>query len=71
MIMDVARRGKHMGGVKNILVSRYYRLEFRMHKGCIHDLNIMELGNNSKITFFSRFSIWCELMISGELVVIP
>jgi hypothetical protein len=71
MIMDVAGRGKAMGGVKNSLVSGDYRLEVRMHRGCLNGLNRMELGNNARMTFFSSFSIRWELMISGEPVVMP
>jgi hypothetical protein len=54
MLMDTVGRGKSMGGVKNILVSGEYRLEVRMHKGCLNNLNRMELGNNSRMTFFEK-----------------
>jgi hypothetical protein len=41
-----------MGSVKNILVLGEYILEFGMQKGCLNCLNGMELGNNSRMTFF-------------------
>jgi hypothetical protein len=52
MIMDVVRRGKSKGSVKNRLVLVGYRLEVRVHIGCLNNLNEMELGNNARMTFF-------------------
>jgi hypothetical protein len=52
MIMDTMGRGKSMGSVKNSLVSGEYRLEVMVHRGCLNDVNGMELGNNSRMTFF-------------------
>jgi hypothetical protein len=52
MIMDAMGRGKSMGSGKNNLVSGEYRLEVGMHRGCLNGLNGMELGNNTRMTFF-------------------
>jgi hypothetical protein len=55
MIMDSIRRGKSMGGVKNILALGENGLEVRMQRGFLNGLNRMELGNNSIMTFFEYF----------------
>jgi hypothetical protein len=47
MIMNTVGRGKAMGSGKIILVFGEYRLEVRMHRWCLNDLNGIELGNNS------------------------
>jgi hypothetical protein len=52
MIMDPVGRGNSMGSVKNIMVSGEYRLEVKVHIGCLNGMNVMELGNNSRMTFF-------------------
>jgi len=52
MIMDVMGRGKSMGVVKNNFVLGEYKLEDRMHRECLNDLNRMELRNNAKMAFF-------------------
>jgi hypothetical protein len=52
MIMDTTRRGKFLGSGKNNLVSGEDRLEVAMHRGCLNGLDGVELGNNSKMTFF-------------------
>jgi hypothetical protein len=67
MIMDTLRRRKSMEVLKNDLMLGEDRLEVRMDKGCLNHLNRIKLGNNSII----NFSIRWELMISGDLVVIP
>jgi hypothetical protein len=71
MIMDAAGRGNSMGSVKHIFLLEEYKLEARMHIGCLNGLDGMELGNNDIITFFSRFSIQWVLMISGDPIVMP
>jgi hypothetical protein len=52
MIMNTMGRGKSMGSGKKKLVLGDNRLEVRMHRGCLNCLNGMELGNNSRMTFF-------------------
>jgi hypothetical protein len=52
MIMGTTGRGNSMGSVKNILVSGKYILEVKVHRGCLNDVNGMELGNNARMTFF-------------------
>jgi hypothetical protein len=52
MIMGTMGRGNSMGSVKNRLVFGEYRLKVRVHRGCVNDVNGMELGNNSRMTFF-------------------
>ena len=54
MIMNTIGRGKSLGSGKNKLVFGYHRLEVRMHGGCLNFLNGMELGNNTRMTFFKN-----------------
>jgi hypothetical protein len=53
--MGVTGRREAMGSVKNSLVSGEYRLEAKVHRGCLNDLNGMELGNNAKMFFLVAF----------------
>jgi hypothetical protein len=73
MIMSATERGKSLGIVKNKLVFREERLDIGMNSrgGDLNCLNGMELGNNERMIFLSSFSIWWELMISKEPVVMP
>jgi hypothetical protein len=71
MIMNTVGRGKDMGNGKSSVVFRKYRLEVKMHKGCLNCLNGIELGNISKISFLRIFSFQWERMISGDPIVIP
>jgi hypothetical protein len=52
MIMDSMRRGKFLGSGKNNLVAGKDRLEVGMHRGFINNMNGVELGYNSQMTFF-------------------
>jgi hypothetical protein len=52
MIMDSMGRGKLYGSGKNKLVVRKDRLEFGMHKRCLNIMNGVDLGYNSRMTFF-------------------
>jgi hypothetical protein len=52
MIMGAARRGKSMWTIKNSLVLGENRLEVRVHRGCLNGMNLMELGNYARMTFF-------------------
>jgi hypothetical protein len=52
MIMDSTGRGKLFGGGKNNLVAGEDSLEVRMHIRCLKNMNGVELGDNSQITFF-------------------
>jgi hypothetical protein len=54
MIMNTKGRGKSCGSGKNILVFGYDILEVRMHGGCFNSLNGIELGNNTRMTFFEN-----------------
>jgi hypothetical protein len=51
MIMDSTRRGKFLGGGKNNLVEGEDRLEVEMHRRCLNNMNGVELGYNSRMTF--------------------
>ena len=51
MILYIVGRWNSMGGVKNSLVLGEYILEVEMHKWFLNILNIMELGNNARMTF--------------------
>jgi hypothetical protein len=55
MIMDSMVRGKFFGGGKNNLVEGEDRLEVGMHKMCLNYMNGVELGYNSRMTFFEEF----------------
>jgi hypothetical protein len=52
MIMGTTGRGDSMESVGDSLISREYRLEVKVQKGCLNDMNGMELGNNARMTFF-------------------
>jgi hypothetical protein len=52
MIMDSTGRGKLFGSDKNNVVVGEERLEVEMHRGCLNNMNGVELGNNAKMTLF-------------------
>jgi hypothetical protein len=52
MIMDATGRVKCLWSGKNNLVSREERLEVRLQRGCINNLNGVELENNARMTLF-------------------
>jgi hypothetical protein len=52
MFMDATRRGKGFGGGKNNLVAGEDRFEVGMHRRCLNNMNGVELGYNSRMTFF-------------------
>jgi hypothetical protein len=54
MIMNTTRRRKSLGSGKNHLMFREDGLEVLRHIGCLSCLYGMELGNNSRITFFEQ-----------------
>jgi hypothetical protein len=54
MIMNTMGRGNSLGSGKNNLVFGEDRLEVKMHRECLNCLNGMELGNNSRVTFFEE-----------------
>jgi hypothetical protein len=69
MIMDSIGKGNFFWSGKNNLVAGEDRLELRMHKMCLNNMNGVELGNNSRMTFFEDISIRWELMFSGDPAV--
>jgi hypothetical protein len=54
MIMDSTGRGKFLGGGKNNMVVGEDRLEVGMHRRCLNNMNGVELGYNSRMTFFEE-----------------
>jgi hypothetical protein len=54
MIMDSTRRGKGFGDGKTNLVVGEDRLEVGMHKMCLNNMNGVELGYNSRMTFLEE-----------------
>jgi hypothetical protein len=52
MIMNTMGRGNSMGSGKNNLIFGEDIFDIRMQGGNINYLNIMELGNNFRMTFF-------------------
>jgi hypothetical protein len=52
MVMVVAGGGKALGSLENNLVLGKDRLEVGVHRGCLNCLNGMELGNDTRMTFF-------------------
>jgi hypothetical protein len=54
MIMDYKGRGKSLGSGTNSLVLGEYRLEFNIHRGCLNNMNGVELGDNSIMTLFEE-----------------
>jgi hypothetical protein len=52
MIMDSTGRGKLFGSCKNNLVAREDILEAGMQRGCLNNMNGVELGNNARMSFF-------------------
>jgi hypothetical protein len=51
MIMNTMRRRKFLRGGKNNLMCGNDGLEVRMHRGCLNDLNRMELSNDTGVAF--------------------
>ena len=54
MIMDSTGRGKFFGSGKNNLVAGEDRLEVGMHIRCLNNMNGVELGYNSRMTFLEE-----------------
>jgi hypothetical protein len=54
MIIDSTRRGKFFGSGKNNFVVGEDRLEVGMHIRCLNNINGVELGYNSRMTFFEE-----------------
>jgi hypothetical protein len=54
MIMDSMGRGNFFGSGKNNLVVGENRLQVVMHKRCLNNMNGVELGYNSRMTFFEE-----------------
>jgi hypothetical protein len=51
MIMNTTRRRKSLRGRKNNLMFGNDSLEVRMHRGCLNNLNRMELSNDTRVSF--------------------
>jgi hypothetical protein len=54
MIMNTTRRRKSMRGGKNSWMCGKDSLEVMMHKGCLNDLNVMELSNDTRVAFLEE-----------------
>jgi hypothetical protein len=54
MIMNTTGRRESLGSGKNHLMFREDGLEVLWHKGCLSFLYGMELGNNTRMTFFEQ-----------------
>jgi hypothetical protein len=54
MIMNTMGRRESLGSGKNHLMFREDGLEVLWHRGCLNGLYGMELGNNSRMTFFEQ-----------------
>jgi len=54
MIMNTIGRRESLGGGKNHFMFREDGLEVLQHRGCLSFLYGMELGNNSRMTFFEH-----------------
>jgi hypothetical protein len=54
MIMNTTRRRKSLRGGKNSLMCGNDNLEVRMHRGCLNDLNRMELRNDTGEAFLEE-----------------
>ena len=52
MIMESTGRGKFLGVGKKNMVSGEDRLEVEMHIMCLNNMNGVDLGYNSRMTFF-------------------
>ena len=55
MIMNTMGRRESMGSGKYQLVFRKYGLEVMRDRGCLCFLYGMELGNDTRMTFFEQF----------------
>jgi hypothetical protein len=54
MIMNTIGRREFLGSGKTHLMFREDGLEVLRHRGCLSGLDGMELGNNSRMTFFGH-----------------
>jgi hypothetical protein len=54
MMMNTTGRRKSLGSGKKHLMFREDGLEVLWHRGCLNYLYGIELGNNSKMTFFEQ-----------------
>jgi hypothetical protein len=71
MIMKTTGRRESLGSGKDQLMFRKDVLEVLWDRGCLYCLYGMELGDNTKMTFLSSFSMRWELMILSELTLMP
>jgi hypothetical protein len=54
MTMESTRKEKLFGSGKNNLVVGEDILEVGMHRGCINNMNGVEMGNNARMTLFEE-----------------